>query len=203
MSTTGIVTTHRADAVASGDERDGVARWIVRILAWTVILGCVLVLAAAVLVPRVAGATPYTILTGSMKPDFPPGTLVVVRPVDTADIHVGSVVTYQLRSGEPEVVTHRVVDVGVNLEGETRFETRGDANSVSDPELVRPEQVRGTLWYSVPHLGRVNTILDGHERQLLVYGAAGLLALYAGAMFAGAGRDRVVRSRRDSAGSRS
>lgn len=203
MSTTGIVETHRAGAVASGDERDGAARWLVRILAWAVILGCVSVLAVAVLVPRVAGATPYTILTGSMKPGYPPGTLVVIRPVDTADIHVGSVITYQLRSGEPQVVTHRVVDVGVNLEGETRFETQGDANSVSDPELVRPEQVRGALWYAVPHLGRVNTVLNGHERQLLVYGAAGLLALYAGAMFAGAGRDRVVRTRRDTAGTRS
>lgn len=191
MSLTEAPATHRADPVLPEDERVGVVRWVLRVLTWTVILGCAAVVTAAVLVPRLSGATPYTILTGSMRPDFPPGTLVVIRPVAPEDVRVGMVVTYQLRSGEAAVVTHRVVQVGTNLEGETRFQTQGDANPVPDEAWVRPEQVRGQLWYAVPHLGRFNTLMSGHERQLLVYGAAGALVVYAGAMFAGAGRQRL------------
>ena len=63
-----------------------VATWTVRVAAWTVILGVAAVLAVAVLVPRVGGATPYTVLTGSMAPTYPPGSLVVVRPVDPESI---------------------------------------------------------------------------------------------------------------------
>ena len=193
MSLLVATPTHRAEPVLSEDEPGGVVRWILRVLALVVMLGCLAALTAAVLVPRLGGATPYTILTGSMAPNYPPGTLVVVKPVDTTDIQVGTVITYQLRSGDPQVVTHRVIEVGHNLEGETRFTTQGDANSVADEKPVRPEQVRGRLWYAVPHLGRANTLISGDHRQLLVYGAAAALVMYAGAMFAGAGRDRVRR----------
>ena len=63
-----------------------VLTFVGRTLAWLVILGAVAVLLVAVVVPRVAGATPYTVLTGSMAPAYPPGTLVVVRPVDPGDL---------------------------------------------------------------------------------------------------------------------
>src|SRR4051794_850345 len=102
------------------------------VVASVVILAFSTVIVAAVLVPRVAGATPYTILTGSMRPNMPPGTLVVIKPVPIKDITVGTVVTYQLRSGEPTVVTHRVVAVGTTLKGKRVFTTQGDANNVAD-----------------------------------------------------------------------
>lgn len=170
-------------------------------VARLVILGAVLVLGVAVLVPRLGGATPYTILTSSMRPSLPPGTLVVMAPVGSdADIHPGVVITYQLRSGEPEVVTHRVVAQRVTLTGETEWQTKGDANNVADEKWVRPAQVRGTLWYAVPELGRVNVLLTGQQHQLVVYGAVALLAVYAGSMFVGAARERR-RSGRRGAGS--
>ncbi len=75
------------------------------------------VIAVAVVVPRLAGARPYVVLTGSMRPGMPPGTLVVVRPVDPRSIGVGDVITYQVASGEPDVVTHRVVAQGLDRRG--------------------------------------------------------------------------------------
>ncbi|RZI86995.1 MAG: signal peptidase I, partial [Microbacterium sp.] len=129
---------------------------------------------------------PYTVLTGSMRPDLPPGTLVVVRPVQIDDLAVGDVITYQLRSGRPTVVTHRVVASGFRADGTTVLTTQGDANGVPDVRPVRAEQVRGRLWYAVPHLGRVNTALDGAQRQTAVYVVAAALLLYAASMFVGA-----------------
>lgn len=162
-----------------------------RTLCWTVVVIGVFVIGVAVVVPRLGGATPYTILTGSMTPAYPPGTLVVVRPVDPADIRTGDVVTYQLRSGEATVVTHRVVAVGrTTVSGEVVLTTQGDANASADAEPVRGVQVRGELWYAVPYLGRAGAVLTADTRQLLVYGVAGVLVLYAASMFVAAAGDR-------------
>ncbi len=154
------------------------------------ILGVVVILAAAVLVPRLAGATPYTVLTGSMEPTYPPGTLVVVKPVDMDDIAVGDVITYQLESGKATVVTHRVVGVSNRFDGTTQLITQGDANDDPDPLPVAEVQVRGRLWYSAPYLGRLNNVLSGQERQWAVFGVSAALIGYAAFMFVTALRDR-------------
>ncbi len=169
--------------------------WVGQVLAWLVILCVVVVLAAAVLIPRLAGATPYTVLTTSMRPQYPQGTLVVVRPLPAQEVRSGDVVTYQLESGKPEVVTHRVVAVSTNLDGEVRFTTRGDANDVADEEPVRPVQVKGKLWYAVPYLGYVNNLLTGRQRQVAVYTVGSGLILYAAYMFTSSARDRRRRVR--------
>lgn len=166
------------------------ARWLGQVLAWLVILGVLAVLAAAVAVPRFAGATPYTVLTGSMEPSYPPGTLVVVKPADFDEIGLGDVITYQIESGKPAVATHRVVGEARRFDGTRVLITQGDANGDPDPQPVTAVQVRGELWYSVPYLGHVNTALSGQQRQVAVWVVAGLLVGYAAYMFVGAIRDR-------------
>jgi signal peptidase len=160
------------------------------VLAWLLILVALASIAAAVLVPRLSGATPYTVLTGSMRPHLPPGTLVVVKPVDPDELQVGDVVTYQLESGESTVVTHRITSVDTRLDGKTVFTTQGDANDVPDPAQVLPVQVRGRLWYAVPYLGYVNNALNGAQRQVAVLVVSTALIGYAAFMFVGAVRDR-------------
>jgi signal peptidase I len=155
-----------------------------------VVLGAAM---AAVVVPRLGGATSYAVLTGSMRPAMPPGTLVVVRPVDPADIDVGSVITFQPREDDPTVVTHRVIGQGFDASGDLAFQTRGDANDAPDAGMVRPYQIVGERWYFVPYLGYVTDSLTGHQRQLGIYLAVGALLLYALVMFAGATRDRMRR----------
>ncbi|THV13358.1 signal peptidase I [Nocardioides caeni] len=164
--------------------------WTGQVLSWLVILGVVAVLAVAVVIPRLAGAAPYTVLTGSMRPDYPPGTLVVVKPVAIEDIAVGDVITSQLESGKAAVVTHRVTEVSARLDGETVLTTQGDANDSEDPDGVEEVQVRGRLWYAVPWLGHVNTALSGRQRQTAVWGVSALLIGYAAYMFVGSLRDR-------------
>lgn len=134
--------------------------------AWLALAASVAALVAGVLVPRLAGATPYTVTTGSMAPSLPVGTLVVVRPVAPRQVVIGDVVTYQLRSDEPLTVTHRVVGVVAGADGTRRFTTRGDANGAADPEPVRVEQVRGEVWYAVPHLGRLGGVVAPATRVL-------------------------------------
>ncbi len=147
------------------------------------LLAFVLLLAAlVVVVPAATNSTPYTILTSSMEPGLPPGTLVIVKPTDPADIRIGTVITYQLESGESTVVTHRVIEIqGPNLPGaEPGFITKGDANAAPDAEPVMAVQVRGSVWYSVPLIGWDNNIVNGDLRAVVIPIVAGLLFLYAG-----------------------
>ena len=170
-------------------------RWIGQVAAWFVIVAVVAVLATAVAVPRLGSATPYTILTGSMRPQLPPGTLVVVKPADAATLGVGDVITYQLRSGEPTVVTHRIVSAGINGRGEREFTTQGDANSAPDAKAVMPVQIKGKLWYSAPYLGHVNDTITGKERHVATIIASAGLLLYAAWMFTSSLRGRSTTSR--------
>jgi signal peptidase len=168
----------------------GALRWVRLVLAWVVILGIGAALLAAVVIPRLTGATPYVIETGSMRPGMPPGTLVVDRPVAADDIAVGDVITYQLNSGDPTVVTHRVVAQGITLTGQPRFRTQGDANDVADEKWVLPVQVKGERWYAIPYLGYVTSFVTEQQRGvftgLVVVGLLG----HGAVMVAGAARDR-------------
>lgn len=164
-------------------------------VAWVLIVAAVGAVVVGVVVPRLFGATPYAVLTSSMTPSLAEGTLVVVRPQPPTSIGVGSAITYQLRSGEPEVVTHRVVAVGVDGAGARTFRTRGDANDLADPGWVRPVQVKGEVWYAVPHLGRLHTVLSGRQHQQLVHLTAAALLAFAAAMCVGAVRDRRLAAR--------
>ena len=169
-------------------------RWglglLVRALSWMFVAAVGLALVVAVAVPRLAGAQPFTILSSSMEPRLPPGTLIVVRPVDPAKLGVGSVVTYQLHSGRPQVVTHRVHAQGVAMDGEPVFWTKGDANDAVDAAPVRAVQVRGELWYAVPYLGFAGRVLQPDVRRLLTLLAVLGLLGYAVAQFVGAARER-------------
>ena len=165
-------------------------RWFAHIASWVVMLAAGAMLLLGLLVPRVAGATPFVIETGSMRPAMPPGTLVVAKPADPGSIAIGDVITYQVRSGDPTVVTHRVVTIGYDATGQPRWQTRGDANTVVDPGWVIPDQVRGVRWYYVPYLGYATSYLTGNQRQVLTWLVALSLLGYAGRMFLGAARDR-------------
>jgi signal peptidase len=177
---------HVADNYLAGIRRAG--EWVLLV----VVVGAAL---AAVAVPRLAGATPYAVLTGSMQPTMPAGTLVVVRDVDAADIRTGDVITFNPRPNDPAVVTHRVVGVGFDGDGRPAFRTRGDANDAADPWTVREQQVVGERWYFVPFLGYVTDALTGRQRAAATLVVAGGLLLYALWMFAGALRDRAMGER--------
>ncbi|CAM3033882.1 signal peptidase I [Skermania piniformis] len=164
--------------------------WLRQILSWSALMLVLLLLVVAVLIPWVSGATPYTVLTSSMRPTYPPGTLIVVRSVDPRKLAVGTAITYQIESGKPGVVTHRIIAIRDDGRGERRFITQGDNNNAPDKEPVRSVQVRGAVWYSVPYLGYLNNWTTGSRRSIAIYLLAGALFVYALYMFVGSSRSR-------------
>ncbi|VXB40013.1 signal peptidase I [Aeromicrobium sp. 9AM] len=165
------------------------AGWIGQVVSWFVIFAMLAVLAVCVLIPRLGGGTPYTILTGSMRSSLPPGTLIVVKPTSADNVDIGDVITFQIESGKPTVASHRVIGKTVADDGSPRLITKGDDNAAADSDLVRPEQIRGKLWYSVPVLGRANTLLDKSQHQTIVLAVGGGLLIYAAFMLVSAATD--------------
>ena len=156
---------------------------------------------AVIVVPAVTKSVPLTVLTGSMEPGLPPGTLLIVRHVDPADIHIDDVVTYQIRSGEPGVITHRVIAITTTTSGERSFTLQGDNNGAPDADQVREEQVQGRLWYSLPYLGWVNNAVGGDLRTTVIPVIAAACLLYAAwAVLSGLG-DRRKKMKADAGGS--
>jgi signal peptidase len=145
-----------------------------------VILGIAVV---AIALPRLAGAVPLTVLSPSMEPALPPGTMLVVRPIAQdrlGDIRIGDVISYQPNPLDPTLVTHRVTGVTSVADGTFIFTTQGDADAEADPP-VRGIQVRAKLWYSIPGLGWVNNLINAEgNRAWIIPTAAGLLFAYAG-----------------------
>jgi signal peptidase len=179
------VRRHSARADAPAGSAGGPAEKTLAQYLAIAVMGAVLVLLTAVaalviVVPVIAGGSALTVLTNSMAPKFPPGTLIVVRPTAAEDIHIGQVLTYQIASGQPAVISHRVVQRNVDLDGSVSFITKGDNNAVADPSPVREVQVKGTLWYAIPWLGWVNSVVSGESRAVAVPVVAGLLFAYTG-----------------------
>lgn len=148
--------------------------------ASSVLLLAVLALAIALaVVPRVLGGEALTVLTGSMQPTYSPGDVVVSVPQDS--YAVGDVVTFQPVSGDPTLITHRIVAVQLGGPEGTSYVTRGDANGADD-DPIKAEQVMGEVLYHVPYVGHLSLAAGEHRGALVgLLGAAlvgyGLYAL--------------------------
>lgn len=159
--------------------------FLVQVFSWTLMISVIASGAALIVVPKAVGGRPLTVLSGSMTPAFDPGDVVVIRPADPADLAIGDVITFQERSGAPELVTHRIIGISFGSQGE-EFITRGDANGSADPSPVTAAQVRGEVWYSVPLVGYVAmSMAGGWMRTATDVIAVGLL-LYGGIAIASA-----------------
>lgn len=147
-----------ADAKNGGAEPSmlrGIVRGAMAAIAVLVIaVGCL-----AFVVPRFIDAVPLAVLSGSMEPVYSPGDLVISKSVPPEEIAVNDVVTFQPESGNPMLITHRVIAKSLGADGIASFTTQGDANGAAD-EPILPEQVKGKVIYSLPYLGYVTTALD-------------------------------------------
>ena len=180
-------------------KKKGVLHFIGVGLSFGLLALVALVAVLVIALPMVTKSTPYTVLTSSMTPSYPAGTLVIVKPIDVQQIHIGDVVTYQIASNQPAVITHRVIQIvaPTTADGTVSFITKGDSNSLPDAKPVQPVQVRGVVWYAVPLIGWVNNVINGDARNAIVPVIAGGLFLYAGYMGAAAVVERRRKARAD------
>ena len=103
------------------------------ILTALVVLILIVVLAQRFTNTKVFGYGVYTVLTGSMEPEYNVGDILLAQEVKKEDIKVGDDVVYKGEVGdfEGKIVTHRIESIS----GET-IVTKGIANSFVDPSIT-------------------------------------------------------------------
>lgn len=149
--------------------------WLTAALA-AVVVSLLLPLATFLVATWLLGFQLQAVLSGSMAPTYPVGSLLVVGPIDASDVRAGMPLVFEDPVEPGRIVTHRVVgDVPADA---SAFRTRGDANTSNDPVAIPARLVRGRVLWSVAGLGAVLEWLRWPNGFLLLVGApAVLLAL--------------------------
>ncbi len=144
----------------------------------TTILVVIVVIFAVLLVgARLVGLQVFTVLSGSMEPEYHTGSLIYVKSVDAREIEVGQVITFMLDKNT--VATHRVVDIipDENYPTVVRFKTKGDANDVEDGSLVHMNNVLGTPVFTIPQLGYVANYIQNPPGMYIAISVGAILIL--------------------------
>ena len=125
-------------------------RWVWAPAA-TVLLTLLLPVAIFLVAMVLSGHRLEAVQTGSMRPTYPVGSLLVVEPIDPSDVRVGMPLSF-VSPDTDAVVTHRVISV---LDGQDGlfFRTQGDANATPDALPIPARAVRGRVRWAVPRIG--------------------------------------------------
>ena len=122
----------------------------------TLILLAVIAVSAPLTVPRLLGYEMYQVVSGSMEPELPVGSVVYVKTVRPEEIREGDVIAFH--KDDDDVVTHRVV---ANYGFDGKFTTKGDANEVQDFDPVPYSALIGRVEHHVPVIGAFMGLLAG------------------------------------------
>lgn len=130
-----------------------------------IILVVLALLAGILIIPKLMGYEEMAVLTGSMEPEYPVGSLIYVKEKDPETLQVGDVITYRL-SGDT-VVTHRIVEIDTEAQTVT---TKGDANESNDGQPVAFDSVVGKAEFKIPYLGFISMNIKTPKGILAVCG---------------------------------
>lgn len=143
----------------------------------SILVALVVILALLLVGARIIGLQVFTVLSGSMEPNYHVGSLIYVKNVDYKELKSGDVITFML--DEDTVATHRITEVVPDEnEPETlRFRTKGDANEAEDGTLVHYKNVIGTPIFSIPYLGYVADYIQHPPGMYIAISAGAVLLL--------------------------
>lgn len=145
-------------------------------VAGIALLVIVIGLCLPITAPRIVGYEVYEVVSGSMEPEIPVGSVLYVKACDLAEVAEGEVIAYQ---DVDEVVAHRVV---FNRSSTGEFVTKGDANNTEDREPVPYDAVVGRVETHIPYLGMFMALYAswvGKVYLLLIAGCGLMLCMLA------------------------
>ena len=106
--------------------------------------------------PNIGGYYPLMVQSGSMSGTIEVGDLIIVHTIsDSTVIGENDIITFW--DGEPggTLVTHRVLEVTKDDDGNIAYRTKGDANIVEDAKPISRDKVVGMYQKRIPKLGEV------------------------------------------------
>lgn len=148
-------------------------KYILKSISYIIII---LVVAFAMMMVGVKlfGIQIYTVLSGSMEPEYKVGSLIYVVDTDVNALKENDVITFKIT--ENVIATHRIVEV-VNDNDNIKFRTQGDANDFEDEGLVDVENIVGKPVFSIPYLGYVANFMQTVSGKMITIGIGLLLII--------------------------
>ena len=137
----------------------------------TVFVVLFVLLALFLMGSRIMGYKVFTVISGSMEPEYSVGDLIYVKSIDPNDVKVGDPITFVLNENLV-VATHRVIEIDTENE---RFYTKGDANDSPDAEPVHFNNLIGRPEFAIPKLGYVSDFVQNPPGMYITIGIALLL----------------------------
>ena len=126
----------------------------------TLIMAAAVILCLVLAVPRFAGVQTYIVVSGSMEPAIPVGSLVYSRETEPQTLAPGDVIVFYSTDaaesaggsadGSAVPITHRVVE---NHTDKGEIITKGDANAANDLFPTAYANVEGKVVLHIPKLG--------------------------------------------------
>ena len=134
----------------------------------TITFAVLLLLCLSFVSIRVLGLGTFIVTGGSMEPSIHIGSLVLVQPISPSEVKVGDVITFEHYD---QTTTHRVISITPSAQGLV-FATKGDANTVADPEDKTFAGQVGIVRGALPIAGFVAASMQTYWRLLLTLIAA-------------------------------
>jgi signal peptidase I len=163
---------------AAGEGAHHAAAFAARAAQSVLLAVAVLAFAGLAVLPLLSVYRTLTVLSGSMRPTFGTGDVIISRKEPMSSLRVGDIITYHIPIGDHHLETHRVVRLW-RRGGRVTVETEGDANAHADPWRARLQGE--TVWREVmviPKIGwAIVWLRDPIVRRLGLYGAPLLLVL--------------------------
>lgn len=139
----------------------------------TLMILIVIILCSLLVLPGMFGYQMFHVITGSMEPKVPVGSLIYVREGKPEEMEEKDIIAFH---GMPDggIITHRVVTNNV-VSG--TFTTKGDANDGEDPTPVPYDHFIGKVTITVPYMGRVLTVMTSFYGKIAAACIVGLGAV--------------------------
>ena len=115
----------------------------------TLMLLVVIAAAAPLTIPNFLGYDVYNVVSGSMEPTVPIGSIIYVKEIEPSEIESGDIIAFR---GGDSVIMHHVV---TNKVVEGSFVTKGDANDGEDMNDVPYDHLVGIVVRHIPIFGQL------------------------------------------------
>lgn len=119
--------------------------------------------------PELFGYSMLRVVSGSMEPEIPTGSLIWVKSCEPSEVAEGDVISFYSRdvSIAGQINTHRVV--AIEFDGaEYQFETKGDANLNADSYAVYGSDIIGKVVHVSKAFGMLAALVGSRVGLLLI-----------------------------------
>jgi signal peptidase len=115
------------------------------------------------------------VVTGSMQPTIPIGSLVVTESLPAGQLRAGDILVFPNPYDKKTTIVHRIVWLSHDQSGDVLVQTKGDYNATRDPWTLKRSSAAAAdrVFYIIPGAGTVAVDLRG-------IGFWGLIALVVG-----------------------